>query len=87
MVQKALKSRWPSIFLRSNTGADFAGAVGDQLKVFDRPQNVGHFIFVLNPEIFIGLDDYKARFLEWELSVVNASPAEGVKRVYLPGQI
>ena len=47
-------------------------------KVFDRPQNVGHFIFVLNPEIFIGSDDYKARFLEWETSVLNASPAEGV---------
>ena len=42
---------------------------------------------MLNPEIFIGPDEYKARFLEWELSVVNASPAEGVKRVYLPGQI
>ncbi len=25
--------------------------------------------------------------LEWELSISNAPPAEGVKRVYLPGQI
>ena len=38
------------IFSGLITGADFAGAVGDQLKVFDRPQNDGHFIFVLNPE-------------------------------------
>ena len=75
------------IFSGLITGAGFASAVGDQLKVFDRPQNVGHFIFVLNPEIFIGLDDYEARFLEWELWVVNASPAESVKRIYLPGQI
>ena len=55
--------------------------------MFDRPQNVGHFIFVLSPEIFIGPDEYRARFLEWELSAVNAPPAEGVKRVYMPGQI
>ena len=74
------------IFSGLITGAGFSGAVGDQLKVFDRPQNVGHFIFVLNPEIFIGPDEYNARFLEWETSL-NASPAEGVKRVYLPGQM
>src|SRR6056300_803955 len=75
------------IFSGLITGAGFAGAVGDQLKVFDRPQNVGHFIFVMDPDVFIGPDEYKARFLEWEQSVVNAPPAEGVKRVYLPGQI
>ena len=38
------------IFSGLITGAGFSGAVGDH-KVFDRPQNVGHFIFVLNPEI------------------------------------
>ena len=38
------------IFSGLITGAGFSGAVGDQLKVFDRPQNVGHFIFVLNPK-------------------------------------
>jgi LDH2 family malate/lactate/ureidoglycolate dehydrogenase len=75
------------IFSGLITGAGFAGAVGDQLKVFDRPQNVGHFIFILDPDVFIGPDEYKARFSEWEQSVVNAPPAEGVKRVYLPGQI
>ena len=75
------------IFSGLITGVGFAGAVGDQLKVFDRPRNVGHFIFVLDPDVFIGPDEYKARFLEWEQSVVNAPPAEGVKRVYLLGQI
>ena len=75
------------IFAGLITGAGFAGAVGDQLKAFDRPQNVGHFIFVLNPEIFLGADEYKARFLEWEATVLSASPAEGVKRIYLPGQV
>ena len=75
------------IFSGLITGAGFAGAVGDQLKVFDRPQNVGHFIFILDPDVFIGPDEYKARFSEWEQSVVNAPPAEGGKRVYLPGQI
>ena len=43
------------IFSGLITGAGFAGAGGDQLKVFDRPQNVGQFIFVLNPEILKGL--------------------------------
>ena len=50
-----------SIFSGLITGAGFAGAVGDQLKVFDRPQNVGH-LFCIEPEIFIGADEYKARF-------------------------
>ena len=75
------------IFSGLITGAGFAGSVGDQLKVFDRPQNVGHCIFVLKPEIFIGSDEYMTRFSDWEQSVVKAPPADGVERVYLPGQI
>src|SRR5258707_10784269 len=33
------------------SGAAFAGEVTDQYKVFDRPQNVGHFFLAMKPDL------------------------------------
>src|SRR3954470_21177986 len=43
------------------SGSAFAGAVADQYKVFDRPQDVGHFFLALKPDLFIAEADYRAR--------------------------
>lgn len=68
------------------TGAAFAGRVGDQYKAFDRPQNVGHFIMAIRPDLFLGSLTFGARMAE-EVAVIRASPrAEGFDEILLPGE-
>ena len=35
------------------SGAAYGGDVGDQYKVFDRPQDVGHFFLAMKPDLFV----------------------------------
>jgi LDH2 family malate/lactate/ureidoglycolate dehydrogenase len=67
------------------SGAAFGGDVGDQYKVFDRPQDVGHFFLALKPGLFVPEDDYRAR-IDTLIERVRASPtAEGFDEVLVPG--
>jgi LDH2 family malate/lactate/ureidoglycolate dehydrogenase len=67
------------------SGAKFGGEVGDQYKVYDRPQDVGHFLLAMRPDLFVTGDDYRAR-MDTLLARVRASPtAEGVDEVLIPG--
>src|SRR4051794_12550079 len=43
------------------SGAGYAGMVADQYKVFDRPQDVGHFFLAMRPDLFVARDDYQNR--------------------------
>src|SRR5262249_33629281 len=43
------------------TGAAFAGCVGDQEHDFDRPQNVGHFVIALRPNLFVSSNQFESR--------------------------
>jgi LDH2 family malate/lactate/ureidoglycolate dehydrogenase len=43
------------------SGAAFGGEVGDQYKVYDRPQDVGHFFLAMKPDLFVTEGDYRAR--------------------------
>lgn len=69
------------------SGAAFGGDVGDQQKVLDRPQNVGHFFLAMKPDLFVAEDEYKAR-MDKLFSRVRAVPkAEGFDEILLPGEI
>lgn len=68
------------------SGSAFAGNVGDQYKHFDRPQNVGHFIMALRPDLFMPADDFKSR-MDTLLDTVRSSPrAEGFSEILIPGE-
>ena len=69
------------------TGAGFAGSVGDQFSVFDRPQNVGHFIIALKPDVFLSREMIEVRMKEWVSTIRSADLADGFDQVFLPGQI
>src|SRR6266853_1661199 len=59
------------------SGAAFAGEVTDQYKVFDRPQNVGHFFLAMKPDLFVSKKDYRVR-MDTLVERVRACPkAEG----------
>lgn len=68
------------------TGAAFAGRVGDQYKAFDRPQNVGHFVLAIRPDLFVGAEAFAAR-MEEEVAALRANPtAEGFDEILLSGE-
>ncbi|HEX2255428.1 MAG TPA: Ldh family oxidoreductase [Afifellaceae bacterium] len=68
------------------TGAAFAGHVGDQYKDRNRPQDVGHFLLALRPDLFVGTDAFRARMDEL-VGRVRAQPrAAGFDEILMPGE-
>jgi LDH2 family malate/lactate/ureidoglycolate dehydrogenase len=68
------------------SGAAFAGGVADQYKVYDRPQNVGHFFLALRPDLFIAESDYRARMDTLVERVRECPTAEGFDEILIPGE-
>ena len=68
------------------TGAGFAGGVGDQYKDFDRPQNVGHFVFVLRPDLFMDRAAFAGRMAELVATVKDNPRAEGFDEILIAGE-
>jgi len=67
------------------TGAAFAGEVGDQYKD-DRPQDVGHFLLALRPDLFLGADAFRAR-MDVLVERVRSQPhAAGQDEILMPGE-
>lgn len=46
----------------------------------------GHFLLALDPSAFGGLDDFRKRADDLVRALREAEPAEGVDRIYLPGE-
>jgi LDH2 family malate/lactate/ureidoglycolate dehydrogenase len=69
------------------SGAAYAGDVGDQYKAFDRPQDVGHFFLAMKPDLFVPMDEVRAR-MDVLVERIKACPkAEGFDEILLPGEI
>lgn len=67
-------------------GAGHAGGVGNQFSNYDRPQDVGHFFLAMKPDLFVSLDDYRARMDRLVTNVRNAPRAEGFDEILMPGE-
>lgn len=68
------------------TGAAFAGEVGDQTRDFDHPQNVGHFLFAMRPDLFVPLKEYETRMDTLIQRIHDCPPAEGFSEVLIAGE-
>jgi LDH2 family malate/lactate/ureidoglycolate dehydrogenase len=68
------------------SGAAFAGDVEDQYKNFERPQNVGHFFFAMKPDLFVSIDEYRARMDTLTKRVKSTPLAEGFDEILMPGE-
>lgn len=68
------------------TGAAYAGGVGDQYKNFERPQNVGHFILALRPDLFVSRDEFAARMGHLVSTVKDNPKADGFEEILMPGE-
>jgi LDH2 family malate/lactate/ureidoglycolate dehydrogenase len=68
------------------SGAAYAGGVGNQFEVFDRPQDVGHLFLAIKPDLFVSADDFRHR-MDTLVQRVHACPiAEGFEEILMPGE-
>jgi LDH2 family malate/lactate/ureidoglycolate dehydrogenase len=75
------------IFCGVLSGAAYAGDVGDQYKAFDRPQDVGHFFLAMRPDLFVPMDQVRAR-MDVLVQRIKACPkAEGFDEILMPGEL
>lgn len=68
------------------SGSAFAGGVTgpyDQSK----PADVGHFLVVIKPDLFMDLEEFKTQMDTLYQSVVGSQKVDGVERIYFPGEI
>ena len=68
------------------SGAAFARDVGDQYKVFDRPQDVGHFFLAMRADLFIPERDYRTRMDTLVQRVRDCPKADGFDEILIPGE-
>jgi LDH2 family malate/lactate/ureidoglycolate dehydrogenase len=68
------------------SGAGFAGAVTDQYKVFDRPQDVGHFFLAMKADLFVSEADYRARMDTLVQRVRDCPKADSFDEILIPGE-
>ncbi|MCM3762292.1 Ldh family oxidoreductase [Alkalihalobacillus oceani] len=69
------------------TGASYGPHIGDLYKDFENKQNVGHFFFVTRADLFQSLQEFKRSMDKMVKEIKQIPLAEGVERIYLPGEI
>lgn len=68
------------------TGAAYGPHLGS-IRNFNKVQNVGQFFFVMRADLFEDLNTFKARIDQMIREIREIPLAEGVERIYLPGEI
>jgi LDH2 family malate/lactate/ureidoglycolate dehydrogenase len=68
------------------SGSAFGGDVRNHFEDYEAPQNVGHFIMAMKPDLFVSRDEYLSR-MDALVQRVHACPtAEGFDEVIMPGE-
>jgi LDH2 family malate/lactate/ureidoglycolate dehydrogenase len=68
------------------SGAAYGGDVRNHFEEYDKPQNVGHFVMAMKPDLFVSRDEYLRR-MDTLAQRVHACPtAEGFDEVIMPGE-
>jgi LDH2 family malate/lactate/ureidoglycolate dehydrogenase len=68
------------------SGSAFAGHVTNPYDP-SKPADVGHFLMVIKPNLFMRIDDFRQRMDYLHQRVVGSDKAAGVDRIYFPGEI
>ncbi|OJJ47252.1 hypothetical protein ASPZODRAFT_15932 [Penicilliopsis zonata CBS 506.65] len=68
------------------SGSAFAGHVTNPYDP-SRPADVGHFLVAIKPDLFMSLEDFKARMDYLYRRVVGCDRMQDVDRIYFPGEI
>jgi LDH2 family malate/lactate/ureidoglycolate dehydrogenase len=67
-------------------GNNYAGEVSSLYFKFSEPQNLGHLMFIMKPDLFIPLDAYKKRMDEYYRRLKALPRAQGVDEIMMPGE-
>lgn len=67
------------------SGSAFAGHVTGPYDP-SKPSNVGHFFVAIKPDLFMSLEDFRERMQYLYNRIVGAEKADGVDRIYFPGE-
>lgn len=73
------------VFSGVMTGAAFAGSVASPYNP-SRPADVGHFVVVTQPDLFVSKEDLVQRLHELWDSVTGGGRAADVDRIWFPGE-
>lgn len=68
------------------TGSNYAGDVSSLYYRFDEPQNLGHIIFVMRPDLFVSEDEYKKRMDEYYRRLKALPRAAWCDEILMPGE-
>lgn len=68
------------------TGSNYAGDVSSLYYRFDEPQNLGHMIFVMRPDLFVTEEEYKKRMDVYYKRLKTLPRAAGVEEILMPGE-
>ena len=74
------------VFCGVLTGAACAGEVGNQFRDYDRPQDVGHFMLAMKPDLFVSKDEYLKRMDKLAERVHGCRRADGFDEILMPGE-
>ncbi|CRK36977.1 hypothetical protein BN1723_015165 [Verticillium longisporum] len=74
------------VFSGALSGSAFAGGVTNPYDP-SKPADVGHFLMAIKPDLFMSLEDFRARMQHLYDRVVGSEKAAGVERIYFPGEI
>lgn len=69
------------------TGSSFGVNCGSLFEDINKPQNIGHFFMAINVENFMPINAFNERMDDMIKSIRNSEKAEGVSRIYMPGEI
>lgn len=68
------------------SGAAFGGEVRNHFEDYEAPQNVGHFVMAMKPDLFVSREEYTQRMDMLAQRVHANSTAEGFDEVIMPGE-
>ena len=69
------------------TGAAFGNHIVDLYDEGNQVQNVGHFFVVIDIDVFMPVDAFRARMDQFAQEIRSQPRMPGVDRIYLPGEI
>jgi LDH2 family malate/lactate/ureidoglycolate dehydrogenase len=69
------------------SGAAFGTSVVDYYAEPEKPEEVGHFFMAIDVARLMPLELFEARVAQMVSEIRACQPAEGVQRIYVPGEI
>ena len=69
------------------SGAASGGDVRNQFLDYDRPQDVGHFLLAMKPDLFVSVDEFRDRMDTLVGRVHGAALAEGSTEIVIAGEL